>query len=83
MKDVIGAFRAGRLARRPRAVANSLKGWGLVRPLLLLAFFATAPKAFPQAFDVTIQPPGVQESPLATDPTAFGATGVAVETFNE
>jgi outer membrane autotransporter protein len=83
MKQVTGAFRSGRLARWPRAGTDSLSAWRLVLPLLSVAFIATAPKAFPQAFDVTIQPPGVQESPLATNPTDYGATGVAVETFNE
>jgi outer membrane autotransporter protein len=55
----------------------------LLRALLFVAFIASATRAFSQAFDVTIQPPGVQESPLATDPSLYGATGVAVETFNE
>jgi outer membrane autotransporter protein len=56
----------------------------LFRPL----FFALIPivttgEAFAQAFTVTIEEPGVQQSSLSTNPAAFGATNVIVETFDE
>lgn len=61
--------------------------WCLLPPLLFAFFIATAPRAFPQtqAFYVTIEPPGAesQQSQLAVNGQAYGATGVFVETFSE
>jgi T5SS/PEP-CTERM-associated repeat protein len=64
--------------------AGNRQSW-LLGPVLLvlLILLVTAPKALSQAFTVTIEEPGVQVSPLFTNPAAFGATNVVEETFNE
>jgi T5SS/PEP-CTERM-associated repeat protein len=56
----------------------------LFRALIFaIVLLTTAEFAFPQAFTVTIEGPGVQVSSLFTNPAAFGATNVVEETFNE
>jgi outer membrane autotransporter protein len=61
------------------------RSWRLLDHALLvvLALMITTPKAYPQAFVVTLEAPKVQQSSLSTNPTGFGATNVIVETFDE
>ena len=56
----------------------------LFRALIFgFVFIRTAEVAFAQPFVVTIEAPGVQQSSLFTNPTAFGASNLVVESFDE
>ncbi len=56
----------------------------LFRALIFgFVFIRTAEVAFAQPFVVTIEASGVQQSSLFTNPTAFGASNVVVEPFDE
>jgi hypothetical protein len=65
-------------------VAILIRAAFLFRALIFsLVFITPSEVAFPQAFTVTIEGPGVQQSSLFTNPAAFGASNVIVETFDE
>jgi outer membrane autotransporter protein len=85
MELLLGPLRTGRrLTQRPRPGAYSLRGLHSAWPLLLTLLITTAPRAFSQAFWVSIEAPGVehQVSPLVANGQAYGAAGVNVETFD-
>jgi outer membrane autotransporter protein len=68
---------------------RAFHGWNYERTILVYPFFlalvimTVAPRAFSQAFTVTIEAPTVQQSSLFTNPNGFGATNVNVESFEE
>jgi hypothetical protein len=56
-----------------------------ILPLLFLSFIliTAPPKGFSQALTVTVESPKLQQSSLFTNPTAFGASNVMEESFEE
>jgi hypothetical protein len=86
MKSLLGLLRIGRLAQWHHPGADALRDWRLAWPLLLTVLIATVPSGFSQttlSLITSLEAPGVQESPLFANGSAFGAQGVFVEGFEQ
>jgi hypothetical protein len=83
MKQVHGLSGIAGVVGSPWVALDLLVGRRLADTFLWVVLITTAPAAFPQALVVTLEQPGVQQSSLFSNPAAFGATNVSVETFNE